>query len=183
MDGGRFAEYFRETPIDVLKITPSHLRTLLDQGAAEALPRRWLVLGGEALSWELLKRVRSAAPDCRVLNHYGPTETTVGSCTCEAVAVEARGRTVPIGRPLPGERAYIVDQSLRLVPVGVPGELCIGGAGVARGYIGQPGETADRFVVDHFVDDGQGGASTGRATASDSCPTGTSSSWVASTTR
>ena len=153
MDGARFAEYLREWPIDVLKITPSHLRALLDQGAAEALPRRWLVLGGEALSWDLLERVRSAAPDCRVLNHYGPTETTVGSCTCEAAAVEARGRTVPIGRPLPGERVYVVDRLLRLVPVGVPGELCIGGAGVARGYIGQPGETADRFVVDPFAND------------------------------
>ncbi len=152
MDGGRFAEYLRERPVDVLKITPSHLRAILDAGGtAGVLPRRWLVLGGEALSWELLERVRSAAPTCRVLNHYGPTETTVGSCTFEAGTAEPRGRTVPIGRPLPGERVYVVDRRLRLLPVGVPGELCIGGAGVARGYVEQPEQTAERFLADPFA--------------------------------
>ncbi len=156
MDGARFAEYLRECPVDVLKITPSHLRALLDAGGtASVLPRRCLVLGGEALSWELLERVRSAAPACRILNHYGPTETTVGSCTFEVGPVEPRSRTVPIGCPLPGERVYVVDRRLRLLPVGVPGELCIGGIGVARGYVEQPEQTAERFVADPFAGEGR----------------------------
>jgi amino acid adenylation domain-containing protein len=154
MDGARFASYLRNHPVDVLKITPSHLRALLDADGARALPRRWLLFGGEALSWELLERVRSTA-ECRILNHYGPTETTVGSCTFEATMAEPHGRTVPIGRPLPGEHVYVVDRRLRLLAAGVPGELCIGGAGVARGYVGQPEQTTERFVSDSFVNDSQ----------------------------
>jgi amino acid adenylation domain-containing protein len=154
MDGARFASYLREHPIDVLKITPSHLRALLDAEGAAALSRRWLVLGGEVLSWELLERVRSTA-ECRILNHYGPTETTVGSCTFETTTAEPHGRSVPIGRPLPGERVYVVDRKLRLLAAGVPGELCISGAGVARGYVGQPEQTAERFVPNPFTDDSQ----------------------------
>jgi amino acid adenylation domain-containing protein len=155
MDGARFASYLREHPIDVLKITPSHLRALLDADDAAPLPRRWLVFGGEALSWELLERVRSTA-ECRILNHYGPTETTVGSCTFETTTAEPHGRTVPIGRPLPGERVYVVDRKLRLLAAGVPGELCISGAGVARGYVGQPEQTAERFIPNPFTDDSEG---------------------------
>jgi amino acid adenylation domain-containing protein len=152
MDGARFAEYSRKRRIDVLKITPSHLRAILDAGGpAGVLPRRWLVLGGEALPWELLERVRSASPTCRIINHYGPTEATVGSCAFEAGSAEPRGRTVPIGRPLPGDRVYVVDRRLRLLPVGVPGELCIGGVGVARGYVEQPEQTAERFLPDPFA--------------------------------
>ena len=156
MDGARFADYLRKRPVDVLKITPSHLRAILDAGeTAGVLPRRWLLLGGEALSWQLLERVRSRAPACRVVNHYGPTETTVGSCTFEVETAEPKGSTVPIGSPLPGERLYVVDRRLRLLPVGIPGELCIGGAGVARGYVGQPEQTSERFLADPFVGGGQ----------------------------
>jgi len=148
MDGGALAAYAAERPIDVIKITPTHLRALL---AADErfLPQRWLVVGGEALSWELAERIETAG-SCRVLNHYGPTETTVGCCTFE-VRPEDRGlpsATVPIGRPLPGARAYVLDAQLEPVPIGVAGELCVGGAGVARGYVNRPEETAERFAED-----------------------------------
>src|SRR5207302_944847 len=102
-------------------------RGLLDGDHTEAiLPKRWLVLGGEALSWHLVERLGAAAPACRILNHYGPTETTVGSCTFEVGTGSQLDRTVPIGRPLPRARTYVVDHNLRLLPIGVPGELCIG---------------------------------------------------------
>ena len=154
LDGERFAAYVRANPLDVLKITPSHLRTLLDAGEpAAVLPRRWLVLGGEALPWQLADRIEEARPQCRILNHYGPTETTVGTCTFEVDSGSRQGATVPIGTPLPGTHAYVVDRQLRLVPPGVPGELCIGGVGVARGYVGRPDETAARFVPDPFADE------------------------------
>ena len=139
------------TPLDAMKITPSHLRALLADGsAAGLLPRQWLILGGEALSWDLVAQVRAQAPGCRILNHYGPTETTVGACAYP-VGDERRvdATTVPIGFPLAGARTYVLDDQLEPLPAGVPGELCIGGVGVAAGYVGAQARS-DRFVPDPF---------------------------------
>src|SRR5205085_1401213 len=85
--------------LDVLKIAPSHLRALLAANANELLPRRWLVVGGEALTWDLVEQIRSRS-SCRILNHYGPTETTVG-CATYLVGDQRRrdSLTVPIGFP------------------------------------------------------------------------------------
>jgi amino acid adenylation domain-containing protein len=152
MDADVLAAYATEHPFDVMKITPSHLTALLaGEGAAAVLPRRWIVLGGEALSWELVERIRTLGARCRILNHYGPTETTVGSCVLE-VTESGTGPSVPIGRPIANTRAYVLDRQLEPLPAGVPGELCIGGAGVARGYVNRPDETAERFVAAPFGD-------------------------------
>jgi amino acid adenylation domain-containing protein len=149
MDGPALAEYIAEHEIDLIKITPTHLRALL-AADERCLPGRWLVLGGEALSWELADRIIATGIGCRVLNHYGPTEATIGCSTFEVVPAADRppSATVPIGRPLAGARTYILDERLEPVPVGVIGELCVGGAGVARGYVNRPDETAARFVAD-----------------------------------
>jgi amino acid adenylation domain-containing protein len=149
MDGSALAAYAAEHPIDVIKITPTHLRALLAT-EEHVLPRDWLVVGGEALSWELAERIETGPAGCRALNHYGPTEATVGCCTFEVRPGERRlpSATVPIGRPLPGARAYVLDARLEPVPIGVAGELCVGGAGVARGYVNRPEESAERFVED-----------------------------------
>ena len=156
MDGATFAGYMSQHEIDVLKITPSHLLSLLaGQAAAAVLPRKYLVLGGEASSWELVRRV-SEARKCRVLNHYGPTETTVGSLTFstwEHMDAPASSATVPIGRPIANTEVYVLDAHSRPVPLGVPGELCIGGAGVSEGYINKPDQTAERFIKNPFNDD------------------------------
>jgi amino acid adenylation domain-containing protein/non-ribosomal peptide synthase protein (TIGR01720 family) len=152
-DPAGMAAYFDEHGIDCLKIVPSHLAALLAAPHPERLiPRKLLVLGGEASSWELIARIEKLRPDCRILNHYGPTETTVGVLT---FPVEPGKRTmgapiVPLGRPLPNSRVYILDPSLRPVPTGAPGELVIGGAGVARGYLNRPDLTAERFLADPF---------------------------------
>jgi amino acid adenylation domain-containing protein len=154
LDGQRFAEYVRSHPLDVLKITPSHLRALIDAvEPAAIMPREWLVLGGEALAWQLVERLRAAGPRCRILNHYGPTETTIGTCTFDLGSAASTGATVPVGSPLPGTRAYVVDRRLQPLPLGVPGELCIGGTGVARGYVNRPDETATSFVPDPFANE------------------------------
>jgi len=149
MDGTALAARSSAQPIDVIKITPTHLRALLDADAG-ILPRRWLIVGGEAFSWDLVDRIRAAGAQCRILNHYGPTETTVGCCTFEVTADDAVTRgasaTVPIGRPLPGARVYVLDTHREPQPLGVPGELWVAGAGVARGYVGRPEETAERFL-------------------------------------
>ena len=152
LGGRQFAAYAAANPIDVLKITPSHLRALLAEGGGGVLPRRFLVLGGEASSWALIRQIRDAGT-CTVINHYGPTETTVGAMTYPVPATSVASDTVPIGRPIANTRAYVVDAKGMLVPFGAPGELCIGGAGVARGYLNQPEQTAAHFVADPFAGD------------------------------
>lgn len=156
MEPALFRKYVATHALDVLKIVPSHLSTLLvSEGDAEVLPAKYLVLGGEALSWELVNRIARARPACRILNHYGPTETTVGCLTWAVEGAEASpgSLTVPIGSPIANMRAYILNRRLRPVPTGVIGELYIGGAGVADGYVNQPEETAARFIPDPFADD------------------------------
>ncbi len=152
MDGALFKRYFTEHSIDVLKIVPSHFEALL---AAEPdrvlLPAKYLLFGGEALSHDLVARVFQLNPDCRLINHYGPTETTVGSLTYDIErSANHSSLTVPIGKPIANTRVYVLDGALQPQPIGVAGELYIGGAGVAAGYLNQAAETAARFIIDPF---------------------------------
>ncbi|MFB9235167.1 amino acid adenylation domain-containing protein [Plantactinospora siamensis] len=144
IDPELFADRLAEHPVDLLKLVPSHLIGLLDAAdparAAELLPRACLVLGGESLSWALVDRVRALRPELRIVNHYGPTEATVGAIAQVVPELPPgdRAATVPLGRPLPHLSARIVDRAGRPVPPGVPGELLLGGAGLARGYLARP---------------------------------------------
>jgi amino acid adenylation domain-containing protein len=152
-DAKAFAEYVRRHAVDYLKIVPSHLAALLaGAGDGAALVRGTLVLGGEAARGGLLKDVRRLAPGCRVVNHYGPTETTVGVLTHVGDAEETLddAATLPLGRPLPNTRVYILDGRMKPVAAGVAGEIYVGGEGVTRGYLNAPGLTAERFVPDPF---------------------------------
>ncbi|TWB10729.1 amino acid adenylation domain-containing protein [Nitrospirillum amazonense] len=153
-DPDALARHLAERPVDALKIVPSHLAALMAvPQPAHLLPRRRLVLGGEVLSAEFVARVRALAPECQVVNHYGPTETTVGCLTWRAGDTDEAG--VPVGRPLAGAHVMVLDHHLEAVPVGVPGELAVGGAGVASGYRNRPGLTAQRFVPDPAVPGGR----------------------------
>jgi amino acid adenylation domain-containing protein len=145
----RFSDYLSRHAIDVLKIAPSHIQALLSDDN-RVLPRKYLVLGGEAFSLPLLNSILATSPACKILNHYGPTETTVGSLTFDATTHELpdAARTVPIGRPIANTQIYILDKHQNLCPTGVAGELYIGGAGVAAGYLNDPERTAARFVPD-----------------------------------
>ncbi|HEV2733980.1 MAG TPA: amino acid adenylation domain-containing protein, partial [Longimicrobiaceae bacterium] len=131
-----------------LNCVPSLWRMLLEQaGAQEALEGvRTLLVGGEALPAELAEQTFRRFPGLEVWNLYGPTETTVNA---SAGRVE-RGRAVVIGRPVGNASAYVLDTRGNPTPPGVPGELYVGGAGVARGYLGRPDLTAERFVPDPF---------------------------------
>ncbi len=146
-------EYMSAHPIDVLKITPSHLKALLSAGDEFGLlPRRTLIMGGEALTHDVLKLVRARKSTCEVINHYGPTETTVGVLTCRIDDDEndKQAASMPIGRPIANARAYVLNKQLEPVPAGVPGELYLAGAGLARGYLNNPTQTAERFIPDPF---------------------------------
>ena len=150
-DPAAFAGYLAAHRVDVLKCVPSHLELLATHGAlADVLPRRLLILAGEACPWSLVERVRAARPQLRVQNHYGHTESTMISLVCEVdeVPAERRSGVVPLGTALANVTGFVVDRAGRPLPAGVPGELLVGGPGVARGYVGRPDLTAERFVPD-----------------------------------
>ncbi len=154
-DPEALADYFQRHPIDCLKIVPSHLATLLASSASSPiLPRQCLVLGGEAASWDLIEKIQQSAPKCRILNHYGPTETTVGVLTypVKSKRDSYNAKTVPIGRAIANTQVYVLDEHLQPVPIGVPGELYIGGAGLARGYLHRPELTAEKFITIEHLD-------------------------------
>ncbi|WP_395807785.1 amino acid adenylation domain-containing protein [Archangium minus] len=141
-----------ESDFSLVKLTPTHLQLLSRQlRAEEAAGRtRAFVIGGEALSAASLAFWRRHAPGTRLINEYGPTETVVGCCVHTVRPEEPDEGTVRIGRPIANTRLYVLDRNLRPLPVGVPGELYIGGVGVARGYWSRPELTAERFVPDPF---------------------------------
>ncbi|MEV6173513.1 amino acid adenylation domain-containing protein [Streptomyces sp. NPDC051954] len=130
---------------------PSVLRPALDQGgfAEAAATLRLVISAGEELPAALADQFRAAAPHVRLVNSYGPTESTINITehTVTTPAVEP----VPIGRPVPGVDTYVLDEHGRLQPIGIPGELHAGGVQVARGYLGRPGQTAERYVPHPFA--------------------------------
>ncbi|MEO3764370.1 amino acid adenylation domain-containing protein [Streptomyces sp. B5E4] len=146
-DADRLVAWLAERRIDSVDVTPSYMRVLCDRGLFADGHRRpaLAVLGGEALPAELWRELR-AVPGLTAHNMYGPTE-----CTVDCVQARLADDGTPVlGRPVPGARAYVLDAALRPVPPGVTGELYVAGAGLARGYLRRPGETALRFVADPY---------------------------------
>ncbi|WP_277343281.1 AMP-binding protein, partial [Streptomyces sp. Tu 4128] len=137
-----------ERRLGFLKVTPSHL-PVLEALPDACVPTDRLMVGGEALSWGLVERWREAHPGLAVVNHYGPTEATVGCAHYEIGAGEgdAGGGSVPIGRSFATTRTFVLDGWMRPVAPGVVGELYVAGVQLARGYLGRPGLTAERFVA------------------------------------
>jgi amino acid adenylation domain-containing protein/non-ribosomal peptide synthase protein (TIGR01720 family) len=141
------ADYFSHYQIDCLKIVPSHLSALLtDVNAEKLLPRQRLILGGEAPTWELIDKVHQLVPDCQIFNHYGPTETTVGVLINRIDPTQQNSSLPLLSNPIANTQIYILDKHQQPVPLGVSGEIYIGGANVARGYINQPELTREKFI-------------------------------------
>ena len=138
-DGAALADLIKECGATVLQATPSTLRILLDAGWSGD-PGLKILCGGEAWTAQLAKEILERCGS--LWNMYGPTETTVWS----AVRKVEAGQPIVIGPPIAKTSFYVLDGTLQLVPVGVPGELCIGGSGVARGYLHQPELTRERFL-------------------------------------
>ncbi|HYG63315.1 MAG TPA: amino acid adenylation domain-containing protein, partial [Thermoanaerobaculia bacterium] len=136
----------------LVKLTPAHLEVLQRllppervAGCASAF-----VIGGEPLSGEQLAFWRDHAPGLRLINEYGPTETVVGCSTYEVPMSMPTAGPVPIGRPIANTRMLLLDRRLEPAPIGVAGELYLGGAGICRGYLRRPDLTAERLVPDPF---------------------------------
>ncbi len=139
---------FTSGEVDSVKLTPSHITLLSGLGLTQTHVGL-AVVGGEALSWEQVAVLRRLNKTIRIVNEYGPTEATVG---CVAAEVGGRGHGQPlIGRPIENTRTWVVEKDGELAPVGVWGELFVGGAGVARGYLGRDDLTAERFVRPGFA--------------------------------
>jgi amino acid adenylation domain-containing protein len=136
----------------LVKITPAHLEVLGQQMPASSASgwTKALIIGGEALYSEQLTFWQQYSPKTRLINEYGPTETVVGCCVYEVKEREQLNGPVPIGRPIANTRLYVLDECGEPVPVGVTGELYIGGDGVARGYLKREELNKERFVEDRF---------------------------------
>ncbi|MGA4844090.1 amino acid adenylation domain-containing protein [Streptomyces sp. G45] len=151
LDAGRFAEVLRARSVSVLWMTVG-LFNQYHMVLREVLGQlRYLVVGGDVLDPSVMAAI-VGGPE-QVLNGYGPTESTTFAAMHRIESLPV-GRSVPIGRPIGNTRIYLVDGRGRPVPVGAVGELFIGGLGVARGYLGRPGLTAERFVPDWLTGDG-----------------------------
>lgn len=148
LDGAELIALMRRESVRVLQTTPTRLNLLLEERGEALLDElETLVIGGEALPESLHQRLVPLLGRLNVLNAYGPSESTIWSTVRQ---VDAAHRD--IGRPLAGENAYVLSPAARLLPAGCPGELAIGGQGLAIGYLGRARETASRFVPHPFAD-------------------------------
>lgn len=130
---------------------PSQYWSIIEGHPRSLRSLRCCILGGEVLPPQLATTHFREVPQAKLYNEYGPTEATVWSTVHECSIEDGMRPNVPIGRPIPNVRTYVLDSRLYPVPFGVPGELCIGGAGVTLGYANSPQLTADRFVPDPFA--------------------------------
>ena len=145
-DGKELAALIQQSGATVMQATPSTWRLMLESGW-EGNPHLKILCGGEAWPAQLAERL---APICAELwNMYGPTETTIWSATHQIRV----GMPVLIGHPIANTEFYVVDSQLQPLPIGVPGELLIGGAGLARGYLNRPDLTAEKFIANRFRTD------------------------------
>ena len=163
LHGGRLAVFPPESPslealgeaiacygVTTLWLTAGLFHQMADGNLAALRPLAQLIAGGDVLSPDHVRRALAALPGLVLINGYGPTEGTTFTC-CHAMREPAGvGATVPIGRPIGNARVHVLDGELRPLPAGVPGELLIGGDGLALGYLGRPELTAERFVPDPF---------------------------------
>ena len=150
-----FLAHCAEREITVLSLPTAYWHELVTALARDevSLPAslRLMIIGGERATTGALEAWQQCVPSrVRLLNTYGPTETTVVTTVWDAAHARSKLASVPIGRPLPHTCAYVLDAHQQLVPIGVPGELYIGGAAVGRGYLGAPALTSERFSEDQF---------------------------------
>ncbi|NSC20094.1 amino acid adenylation domain-containing protein [Streptomyces albus subsp. chlorinus] len=150
LDAHALGRELAEHGVTTLWLTSPLFNQLVEQDPAAFAPLRELVVGGDVLSPVHVAKAMDACPRLALVNGYGPTENTTFSVTHRIGRADLE--RIPIGRPIANSTAYVLDEDGRPCPVGVPGELYLGGAGVARGYLGRPGLTAERFVPDPFAD-------------------------------
>ncbi|HLL46090.1 MAG TPA: amino acid adenylation domain-containing protein, partial [Longimicrobiaceae bacterium] len=148
-DPAQLAEQVRAHGVTTLWLTSAFFNLVVDTCPAMLAGVSQVMVGGEAVSVPHVRRALRSHPGLRLVNGYGPSECTVFAA-CHPVPADFDAPSVPIGTPVGDRRVYLLDGDFEPVPTGVAGELCIGGPAVARGYLGRPGLTAERFVPDPF---------------------------------
>ncbi|URZ00539.1 amino acid adenylation domain-containing protein [Clostridium felsineum] len=140
----------QEDKVDIIKLTPTHLKLIQDMELSKTRVKKF-ILGGEDLKVKLAKKIYdSYKTDIKIYNEYGPTETTVGCMIHEYDIEKDTNSSVPIGVPADNVQIYILNKDFKLMPIGAAGELCIGGDGVARGYLNREELTIEKFVENSF---------------------------------
>ncbi len=139
--------------VSTLWLTASLFNLIIDEDPGALSSLRQLLVGGEALSVRHVQRALDSLPNTSIVNGYGPTESTTFACTYPIRSLPPYAASIPIGKPISNTEVYVLDSRLALVPVGVPGELYIGGDGLAHGYLNAPDLTADKFK-EVALDDG-----------------------------
>lgn len=157
-DPTELVKHLAQAEVTRLLLVPSLLRMILDSHSdlQQRLPKlRWCISSGEPLPLELAQRLQAAMPEATLLNLYGSSEVSADVTYCEMPRDQSLS-SVPIGRPIANTQIYLLDQGGSPVPIGVPGEIYVGGENVARGYYGRPDLTAERFIPNPFaqIDDG-----------------------------
>jgi len=136
----------------IVKITPAHLQMLGEQMSSDEAAElvKAFIIGGENLTTDHIAFWQKNVPDTKLINEYGPTETVVGCMNYETPVDRQKLGSVPIGFPIDNMQTYLLDTLLQPMPIGVAGEMYIGGVGVARGYLNRPDLTAEKFIPDPF---------------------------------
>ncbi|MDQ6708676.1 MAG: non-ribosomal peptide synthetase [Acidobacteriota bacterium] len=139
-----------EFGVTTMWLTAGLFHVMVDRNIDGLKPLKQLLAGGDVLSPVHVRKFLEAVPGCKLINGYGPTEGATFTCCHTVASADAAGQSVPIGKPIAHTQAYILDEKLRPVAPGLPGELYAGGAGIARGYLNQPALTAEKFIPDPF---------------------------------
>jgi len=153
MDVQQLSEVIRQQGVTILFLTTGLFTQYADALTAITGQLRYLITGGDVAQPDALWKIMRDGPPKHLLNAYGPTECTTLATVYEVAGLAANSNHVPIGKPISNTQIYILDIHRQPVAVGVPGEIYIGGAGVALGYLNRPELTADRFVADPFTSD------------------------------
>ncbi|MEM0578789.1 condensation domain-containing protein, partial [Flavobacterium polysaccharolyticum] len=149
MDGVKLQAYFNANSIDCIKIVPSHWQALrIDTDLL--LPARTIIFGGDVLPVSHVKEIAAQDPNVTIVNHYGPTESTIGKLV-HKVDPAFDYVTIPVGKLFSDSEAYIVSSDMSLCPIGVSGELLLGGAGISKGYLNREDLTQEKFIANPFT--------------------------------
>ncbi|MEO8173546.1 MAG: amino acid adenylation domain-containing protein, partial [Sediminibacterium sp.] len=152
LESALLKEEINNKQVNIMWLTSSWFNQLVETDITVFERLKTILVGGEKLSEQHIKKLRQVYPSIEIINGYGPTENTTFSLTYK-IKDAALERSIPIGRPLNNRTAYILNDKLEIVPLGVAGEICVGGAGLARGYLNRPELTAQKFVANPFNDE------------------------------
>ncbi|MEG4497438.1 amino acid adenylation domain-containing protein [Microcoleus sp. F10-C6] len=150
-------EAIRLYNVTILWLTAGLFHLMVDDRIEDLKGVRQLLAGGDVLSVPHVQKLLREVPNCKLINGYGPTENTTFTCCAPIDSASEISNSVPIGRAIANTQVYILDRYLQPVPIGVPGELYTGGAGLARGYLNRPDLTAERFIPNPFINNEEDG--------------------------